>query len=308
MFEVGFVCRVSPKFPSKVKPVYSSPSLSSLYNRFFKRVLDVFLVLLAAPFVLPLVLLMGLTIRRDGGLRLLHPGPHRPGWPGCSASPQAAHHGDGRRPAKLAAHLAADPKMRAEWEETQAQERPRITASRPAAAQDLARRAAAAVERGEGRPAEPGGPAPDAARAARLYPGRALYKMRPGLTGPWQVSDRNTVSFAGRADFDAAYAREMSLVRDLTLMFLTVWVVVRGTGYTLLSRGRRTRAPRPGAEGASIRDRSGRVGDSPTLRRGRRGTGVREARPGGTGACAFAGRGGGRLPRRLGGFLRPAGG
>ena len=75
------------------------------------------------------------------------------------------------------------------------------------------------------------GPRPMMPEQRALYPGRAYYDMRPGLTGPWQISDRNDVSFAGRADFDADYAGRMSLGADLGIIFLTVWVVLRGTGY-----------------------------------------------------------------------------
>jgi lipopolysaccharide/colanic/teichoic acid biosynthesis glycosyltransferase len=63
-----------------------------------------------------------------------------------------------------------------------------------------------------------------------LYPGHAYYLLRPGLTGSWQVSDRNETSFAARASFDEAYEREVSLANDLRLMMATVGVVVFGTG------------------------------------------------------------------------------
>jgi lipopolysaccharide/colanic/teichoic acid biosynthesis glycosyltransferase len=64
-----------------------------------------------------------------------------------------------------------------------------------------------------------------------LYPGRRYYDMRPGLTGLWQVSDRNECSFAGRVRFDDVYHRTMSLGTDLRILGQTVVVVLRGTGY-----------------------------------------------------------------------------
>ncbi|PJN93331.1 sugar transferase, partial [Amaricoccus sp. HAR-UPW-R2A-40] len=118
MFEVGFrTSRLSEVSVEGLAPVYSSPSLSSLYNRFFKRVLDVFLVLLAAPFVLPLVLLMGLMIRRDGGSAFYT--QDRIGLNGETFRIYKLRTMVTDADAKLAAHLAADPEMRAEWEETQ---------------------------------------------------------------------------------------------------------------------------------------------------------------------------------------------
>jgi exopolysaccharide production protein ExoY len=42
------------------------------------------------------------------------------------------------------------------------------------------------------------GPRPIMVNQKALYPGRRYYDMRPGLTGLWQVSDRNECSFAER--------------------------------------------------------------------------------------------------------------
>ena len=55
--------------------------------------------------------------------------------------------------------------------------------------------------------------------------------MRPGITGIWQVSERNDCSFEARVDFDNRYNREMSLKTDLALLVKTVGVVCRATGY-----------------------------------------------------------------------------
>ena len=45
----------------------ASPQRLGLYRDFLKRSLDILVVLVAAPFVLPVVLLLGLLISRDGG-------------------------------------------------------------------------------------------------------------------------------------------------------------------------------------------------------------------------------------------------
>ena len=57
------------------------------------------------------------------------------------------------------------------------------------------------------------------------------YEMRPGITGFWQISERNETSFAERAGFDTAYFRQVSLVTDMKVLAETVKVVFRGTGY-----------------------------------------------------------------------------
>jgi lipopolysaccharide/colanic/teichoic acid biosynthesis glycosyltransferase len=75
------------------------------------------------------------------------------------------------------------------------------------------------------------GPRPMMPDQVPLYPGRAYFALRPGLTGFWQISSRNETSFAGRAAFDTRYARRLSFATDLLVLFATVRVVLRGTGY-----------------------------------------------------------------------------
>jgi lipopolysaccharide/colanic/teichoic acid biosynthesis glycosyltransferase len=59
---------------------------------------------------------------------------------------------------------------------------------------------------------------------------RAYYTVRPGLTGLWQVSGRNLVSYRRRVAIDAAYARKASIALDLIILVKTVGVVVVGRG------------------------------------------------------------------------------
>ena len=61
--------------------------------------------------------------------------------------------------------------------------------------------------------------------------GHAYYERSPGITGAWQVSDRNEGSFAGRAKFDLDYYNNLTFVTDCSILLRTVAVVVRGTGY-----------------------------------------------------------------------------
>ena len=74
------------------------------------------------------------------------------------------------------------------------------------------------------------GPRPMMPQQRELYPGQAYYALKPGVTGMWQVGDRNNTSFAARARYDADYYRMVSLATDLGLVFKTVRVMVRGTG------------------------------------------------------------------------------
>jgi exopolysaccharide production protein ExoY len=46
----------------------------------------------------------------------------------------------------------------------------------------------------------------------------------------WQISDRNSGEFAGRARFDEIYNRKLSLNVDIYVILRTVVVMLRGTG------------------------------------------------------------------------------
>ena len=74
------------------------------------------------------------------------------------------------------------------------------------------------------------GPRPFLPEQQKLYKGSAYYELRPGLTGFWQVGDRNESSFAARTVFDNRYAQELTLLTDLRILMRTIGVVLRGTG------------------------------------------------------------------------------
>ena len=54
--------------------------------------------------------------------------------------------------------------------------------------------------------------------------------VRPGLTGLWQVSGRNTTTFQDRASFDRYYVHNWSVWLDLYILARTVWVVLSRDG------------------------------------------------------------------------------
>lgn len=55
-------------------------------------------------------------------------------------------------------------------------------------------------------------------------------QARPGMTGLWQVSGRNLLSFSERVDWDQQYLENWSFVLDLQILARTVSAVVRGVG------------------------------------------------------------------------------
>lgn len=199
-----------------------------VYARIGKRALDIALILVVVPVALTLVGLFALLARLDGGPAFY--GQARVGrggrlftcWKIRTMVPDAD--------ARLAGHLAANPEARAEWDECQKlRDDPRVTAFgrllRATSLDELPQLWNVFI--GEMSLV---GPRPFTPDQTSLYVGRCYYKLRPGLTGYWQVGGRNDVSFAARAIDDSRYAREMSLAVDLGVIVRTIGVVLSRKG------------------------------------------------------------------------------
>lgn len=193
-----------------------------------KRALDLALVLIGGPFFLPLILILAMLIRLDGSPAFyLQPRIGRNGrifrlWKLRTMVPDAD--------TALEQYLAANPAERAEWDTTQKlRHDPRLT---PLGRQ-LRRYSFDELPQlwnvliGDMSLV---GPRPMMPSQRLLYHGTAYFDFRPGLTGLWQVSERNNCSFAERAGYDNRYAQTVSLGTDLRVLMQTVGVVFRGTG------------------------------------------------------------------------------
>lgn len=73
----------------------------------------------------------------------------------------------------------------------------------------------------------------EVARYGSLYSTRLLVK--PGITGPWQVSGRSDLSQEQSEYLDVSYIENWSIAGDLAILAKTVLVVFRGTGSYLNS-------------------------------------------------------------------------
>lgn len=76
------------------------------------------------------------------------------------------------------------------------------------------------------------GPRPIVHDEVRRYADKfELYtQVLPGLTGLWQVSGRNNITYDERVNLDAYYVRNWSVWLDLYILIRTVWVVLMGDG------------------------------------------------------------------------------
>ena len=54
-----------------------------------------------------------------------------------------------------------------------------------------------------------------------------ITRVRPGLTGLWQVSGRNEISFDERVKMECAYVDNLAIFRDFLILFRTIFVVLK---------------------------------------------------------------------------------
>lgn len=217
-------------YAADTPPAFLRPDQT--YALYYKRVLDVWLTVvllaLASPFLAPILLVITVLIALDG---------HNPIY----TQRRIGRHGRIFRMFKfrtmvpdaderLASHLSQCPEARSEWDKHQKLRfDPRITTVgrflRKTSLDELPQ--LINVLRGEMSLV---GPRPMMVEQTELYPGRAYYLTRPGLTGMWQISDRHDTSFAERANYDDSYLHKLSLRTDMHILLRTVGVVLRGTG------------------------------------------------------------------------------
>lgn len=57
-----------------------------------------------------------------------------------------------------------------------------------------------------------------------------IIKMKPGVTGPWQVAGRNELEFDDRLELDKEYCNRRGNRRDIKILFKTIAKVVKREG------------------------------------------------------------------------------
>ena len=53
-----------------------------------------------------------------------------------------------------------------------------------------------------------------------------VFSIRPGITGLWQVSGRNKLSYKRRIELDLIYVRNINFKLDLNIFFRTIGVII----------------------------------------------------------------------------------
>jgi lipopolysaccharide/colanic/teichoic acid biosynthesis glycosyltransferase len=219
---------LSPHRAMRAKRV-DTRSSARIYRDYLKRALDIAFILLTAPFAVPLIIVMALIASRDGASPFYK--QTRVGRNGASFTMFKIRTMVNDADDRLERYLADNPSASVEWDSTQKLKHdPRVTPighfMRRSSLDELPQ--LWNVLRGDMSLI---GPRPMMVSQQRLYPGSAYYEMRPGITGLWQVSDRNESTFADRARFDTQYVETLSFKNDLLILFKTVGAVLRCTGH-----------------------------------------------------------------------------
>jgi exopolysaccharide production protein ExoY len=196
-----------------------------------KRVLDVCVAGVALALLLPLLLtIAALVWAADGGAPVFrHSRLGRNGRPfGCLKFRSMVVDGE----ATLAAHLAAHPDARAEWDAThKLAHDPRVTPLgrilRKTSLDELPQ--LVNVLRGEMSLV---GPRPIVRAEVPRYGAAfsACFAVPPGVTGLWQVSGRSDTTYDERVALDLAYATQWSLRRDIAILAKTLPAVLAQRG------------------------------------------------------------------------------
>lgn len=222
---------------TRIQAAGEIPSLTStrinrkhgFYARYVKRGLDFAVVVAAMPFLIPFFALISAAIYLSDGHspifrqeRIGMNGKRFTIWKFRTMVPNAEQ--------LLQAHLARDDAARREWDDKQKLAvDPRCTivgrVLRRSSMDELPQ--LVNVLTGEMSLI---GPRPMMPCQQALYPGHGYYRLRPGITGSWQVSARNESTFAARAGFDDEYESTLGFINDLKILGRTVGVIFRGTG------------------------------------------------------------------------------
>jgi len=216
--------------PFLARQALSQPVPTSLYHRFGKRVLDLTVSVLLVPLILPVIGFLWLAMRADGGpgffghTRIGQDGQTFRCWKIRTMVPEAE--------AILQVYLHEHPEAAEEWaRDHKLANDPRITRFgnflRKTSLDELPQ--LWNVLRGEMSLV---GPRPIVAEEMKRYGAyQSCYtSMRPGITGLWQVSGRNDISYDDRVILDVRYLIQMSFWSDISIIARTARAVLQRTG------------------------------------------------------------------------------
>ena len=212
--------------------VYSSTNnLTKKFSLFIKRSVDLLILLVSSPFVLPLVLVVSLLIKLSGPGPVFY-GHKRIGKNGkefkCWKFRSMVVDAD----KQLEKILAENPEMRAEWEKDRKfTNDPRVTKIgkflRKTSIDEIPQ--FFNILTGEMSFI---GPRPVTRPELAKYGSKAdfILSVQPGLSGMWQISGRSDTGYEERITLDSYYIQNWSIWLDIWIIIKTIYVVLNGKG------------------------------------------------------------------------------
>ncbi|WP_294429728.1 undecaprenyl-phosphate galactose phosphotransferase WbaP [uncultured Treponema sp.] len=209
----------------------STHNLTKPISLFWKRVIDLFLLLISSPLTLPLVLFVSLAIKISspgpvfyGHKRIGKNGKEFKCWKFRSMVIDADK--------QLEKILAENPQMREEWEKDRKfTNDPRVTKIgkilRKTSIDEIPQ--FFNVLTGEMSFI---GPRPVTQPELKKYGNKSdfILSVQPGLSGMWQISGRSDTGYEERVTLDSYYIQNWSVWLDIWIIIKTLYVVVRGKG------------------------------------------------------------------------------
>lgn len=206
-------------------------NLMSSWQQALKRMLDLSIIIIASPLLIPFLGLISLITLQDSPgavfynqLRIGQGGNKFGVWKFRTMVENADE--------VLEKYLSANPEYRKEWDEThKLKNDPRITRMgrflRKSSLDELPQ--IWNVLRGEMGIV---GPRPIIEEEAHHYGDKikVYMQVRPGITGLWQVSGRNDLDYSTRVRLDEYYVRNWSVWFDLYIIARTPWKMITGSG------------------------------------------------------------------------------
>lgn len=209
----------------------STHNLTRTSNLFLKRALDLFLIILSSPLVLPLMLFIALALKMTSKGPIFY-GHKRVGKNGEEIKCWKFRSMYVNSQEMLEKILATNPVMKKEWEENRKfVNDPRVTPFgtflRKTSLDELPQ--LFNILAGSMSFV---GPRPVTKEELEKYGDSAdfILSVTPGLSGMWQISGRSDTGYEERINLDTYYIQNWSTWFDMWIIVKTVWVVINGKG------------------------------------------------------------------------------
>jgi Undecaprenyl-phosphate galactose phosphotransferase WbaP len=211
-------------------PVTAPVHNPSGFGAFLKSLTDRLAAFFGLILLSPLFVVLAYKVRKDGGPAFY--GQKRVGQNGVEFKCWKFRSMIVNAEAALEKHLAENPRAREEWNrEFKLKDDPRITKIghflRRSSLDEIPQLYNVLI--GEMSLV---GPRPVVAAEIPYYGDKKAHylSVKPGLTGLWQVSGRNDVSYEERVALDAYYVENQSFWGDIVIILKTVYVVLARKG------------------------------------------------------------------------------